>query len=263
MAPTGGAIDISLSLRMTIRRRLHRAGVVHGLVGHAGRHRAVADDTDDVVLLPGEVAGYRHAQTGRNRGRGMRRPKTVVFALRSLGETGEAAAGSQGADTVAAAGEDLVRISLMADVPDQLVGRGVENVVQRNSQFDDAEARAKMSTGDRHRADGFSAQFVGDLLQVLRVELSKIGGFRYAIKQRSDWLGREVPTGSRHASLSLQQQTWRLMRLAEPPGSILIAAQANLAYAWQERSQSSSICRLHKSSRLNILILPSGRVAEQ
>ena len=102
----------------------------------------------------------------------MRRPKTVVFALRSLGETGEAAAGSQGADTVAAAGEDLVRIGLMPDVPDQLVGRGVENVVQCNGQFDDAEAGAEVPAGDRHRADGLGAQFVGDLLQILRVELS-------------------------------------------------------------------------------------------
>ena len=30
--------------------RVHRAGVVHRLVGHAGRHRAVADHRDDVVV---------------------------------------------------------------------------------------------------------------------------------------------------------------------------------------------------------------------
>ena len=32
--------------------RVHRAGIVHRLVGHAGRHRAVADHRDDVVVLP-------------------------------------------------------------------------------------------------------------------------------------------------------------------------------------------------------------------
>ena len=50
----------------------------------------------------------------------------VVFALGALGEAGEAAALAQRADAVAAAGQDLVRIGLMADVPDQR-SRGVSN----------------------------------------------------------------------------------------------------------------------------------------
>ena len=50
----------------------------------------------------------------------------IVFALAPLGEAGEPAALSQGADAVAPAGQDLVRIGLVADVPDQPVGRGVE-----------------------------------------------------------------------------------------------------------------------------------------
>ena len=51
----------------------------------------------------------------------MRGAERVVFALRALGETGEAAALSQGADAVAPAGQDLVRIGLVTDVPDQAV----------------------------------------------------------------------------------------------------------------------------------------------
>ena len=72
--------------------RIHRAGIVHRLVGHAGRHRAVADHRDDVVVAPVEVARHRHAEAGRDRGRGMRRAERVVFALGALGEAGEAAA---------------------------------------------------------------------------------------------------------------------------------------------------------------------------
>ena len=59
----------------------------------------------------------------------------------ALGEAGQAAALAQGADAVAAPGEDLVRIGLVADVPDQPVARGVEVLVQGNGQLDDAEAR--------------------------------------------------------------------------------------------------------------------------
>jgi hypothetical protein len=50
----------------------------------------------------------------------------VVFALRALGEAGQAAALAQRADAVAPSGQNLVRIGLVADVPDQPVV-GVSN----------------------------------------------------------------------------------------------------------------------------------------
>ena len=84
----------------------------------------------------------------------------VVFALRPLGEAGQAAALAQRADASAPSGEDLVRIGLMADVPDQTVARRVENVVQRHGQFDHAEPGAEMAAGHRHGADGLGAQLV-------------------------------------------------------------------------------------------------------
>ena len=90
----------------------------------------------------------------------MRRAERVVFALGALGEAGQAAALAQRADAVAPAGEDLVRIGLMADVPDQPVARGVEDVMQRDGELDDAEAGAEMPAGDRDRVDRFLAQFV-------------------------------------------------------------------------------------------------------
>ena len=103
--------------------RIHSAGIVHGLIGHAGGHRAVADHGDDVVLAAGKVARHRHAEAGGNRGRGVGRAERIVIALGPLGETGKPAAGAQGADAIAAAGQDLVRIGLMANVPDQAIAR--------------------------------------------------------------------------------------------------------------------------------------------
>jgi hypothetical protein len=41
-----------------------------------------------------------------------------------------------------------VRIGLVADVPDEPVVRRVEDVVQRDGQFDDAEAGAEMAAGE-------------------------------------------------------------------------------------------------------------------
>ena len=90
----------------------------------------------------------------------------VVFALGALGEAAEAPRLAQRADAVAAAGEDLVRIGLMADVPDQLVARRVEDVVQRHRQLDHAQPGAEMTAGDRHRRNRLLTQLVGQLLEV-------------------------------------------------------------------------------------------------
>ena len=154
--------------------RIHRARVVHRLVGHAGGHRAVADHGDHVVVAAGKIARDRHAEAGRDRGRGVRRAERVVFALGALGEAGEAAAHAQRADAVAPPGENLVRIGLMADVPDDAVARRVEQVVQRDGQLDDAEPRPEVAAGDRDGVDRLLAQLVGDLTKLALVESAKV-----------------------------------------------------------------------------------------
>ncbi len=100
----------------------------------------------------------------------MRGAERVVFALGALGEAGKPAALAQRADAVAAAGENLVRIGLVADVPDQPVGGRVEDVMQRHGEFDHAEAGAEMAAGDGDSVDRLLAQFVGDL--------PKLAGFK-------------------------------------------------------------------------------------
>ena len=114
----------------------------------------------------------------------MRRAERVVFALGALGEARQAAALAQRADAVAPAGEDLVRIGLVADVPDQPVARRVEDVVQRDGQLDHAEAGAEMAAGDRDRVDGLGAQLVGELAQARLVELAQVSGRADRVEQR-------------------------------------------------------------------------------
>jgi len=102
------------------------AGVVHRLVRHAGTHRPVADHRDGVaerrlapLLRPGaEMARHREAERGGDGGRGMGGAERVVGAFRALGEAREPALLPQRADPVAPSGEDLVRVGLMAHVPD-------------------------------------------------------------------------------------------------------------------------------------------------
>ena len=80
-------------------------------------------------------------------------------------------------DGVAAAGEDLVRIGLMADVPDDAVVRGVVEVVQGGGEFDHPQPGAEMAAAASDRFDQISAQFVGrSPRSSLFGELAQIGG---------------------------------------------------------------------------------------
>ena len=100
----------------------------------------------------------------------MRCAERVVLALGTLGETGKAIPHTQGADAVAPSGQNLVRVGLMADVPDDAVARRVEQVVQRDSQLDDAEPCPEVAAGDRDRVDRLLAQLVRDLTKLALVE---------------------------------------------------------------------------------------------
>lgn len=96
----------------------------------------------------------------------MRRAERIVIAFGALGEAGQPAALTERTDTIAAAGDDLVRISLMPDVPDEPVVRCVEHVMQGDRQFDDAEARTEMAAGHGDRVDHVLTEFGGKLGQV-------------------------------------------------------------------------------------------------
>ena len=55
------------------------------------------------------------------------------------------------------------------------VVRGVEEVVQRHRQLDDTEARPEMAARHRDRVDRFRAQLVGELVELVFLELAEVG----------------------------------------------------------------------------------------
>jgi hypothetical protein len=106
----------------------------------------------------------------------------IVFALRPLGEAGKPPALAKRADAVAAAGEDLVRIGLVADVPDEPVARRIEHIMERHGQFDHAQAGAKMAARHGHRGNRLLPQFVGNLTQLILRQPPQIGRRVNAVK---------------------------------------------------------------------------------
>ena len=90
----------------------------------------------------------------------------IIFALRPLGEAGQAAPLAQSANAVAPPGQDFVRIGLVPDVPDDAVARRIENLMQGQGEFDDAEPGAQMPASNRNGADRFGAQLIGESTKI-------------------------------------------------------------------------------------------------
>ena len=101
-------------------------------------------------------------------------PERVIFAFGSLGEAGKPAAHAERTDAVAPAGQDLVRVGLVTDVPEQPVFRRVEHVVQGHRQLDHAEPGAEMAACDGDRVDGFRPQLVGQLTQLPAFQAAQV-----------------------------------------------------------------------------------------
>ena len=129
------------------------ARVVQRLIGHARGDGPVADHGDAIAHRHPHLAPLRETKGGGDRGGRMRRPERVEFAFGSLGEPRQPPRLPQGGHAVAASGQDLVGIALVADVPDQLVARGVEHRMQRDGQFHNAQRRSEVPARLGHGAD--------------------------------------------------------------------------------------------------------------
>ena len=99
----------------------------------------------------------------------------VVGALRPLREAAEAALLAQRGKLFLAAGYDLVRVGLMADIPDQPVLRCVEDAVQRERQFHGAQRRSQVPAGDRDRGDDQVTDFPGQFLKLRNGKSAQVG----------------------------------------------------------------------------------------
>ena len=174
---------MSLSFRDHDQARAHVAGVVHRLIGHAGTHRAIADHRDHVEIITPEITRGRHPQPRRDRGRTVGGAERVILALGTFREPGQPSRLANGSDTVTAPGQDLVRIALVADIPEHFVIGCVEHVMQRHGKLDHAKTGAEMTAGHRDGVDGLGTQFVRHLLKTVGRQTPETGNVTDPVEQ--------------------------------------------------------------------------------
>ena len=184
---------------------LGRGGhVVERLVGDAAGEGGIAGDGNHVFIGAGLVAAHGHAQGRGERRAGVAGAVAVVVAFGAQQEAVEAAILAHGLEALAAPGKELVDVTLVAHVEDELVLRGVEDAVERDGQFDHSEVRPEMAS---HRtrvilgedADEFFAHFLGEDGQVFFVEFLNVRrGIDLVEKTHGLGLLRKGGPGGRH-----------------------------------------------------------------
>ena len=97
----------------------------------------------------------------------MARAHDVVLGLGDRAERRQALVLADRVQPVAAARQDLVRVGLVADVPEDLVARAVEERMQGDGQLAGAEVGAEVPADLADRLDDQLAHLLGDLHQLV------------------------------------------------------------------------------------------------
>src|SRR5947209_12857726 len=100
--------------------------------------------------------------------------QNAVVGLLDVAEGGQALVLADRRQLVAPAGQDLVRICLMSDVPEDLVARRVEDRVQRDGQLAGAEVGAEVAADLADGVDDVLAHLLGDARELLVVEAVQV-----------------------------------------------------------------------------------------
>src|SRR5262249_45096458 len=91
---------------------------------------------------------------------------------------------AQSANAVAATGEDLMRIGLVADVPYQPVAWRIENPVQGDSELHDTEPGTQMASRHRHDINGLLPQLIYQLAEILLGNAAQVCRRFHPVKKR-------------------------------------------------------------------------------
>ena len=155
----------------------HPARVIQGLEHDARTERSIAHDGHGIAVFfgPQQVIGTSQADDAACRAAGVAGEEEVVFAFGRVGIAHRAAAEADVVEILVAAGDQLVRIDLMARVPDQAIAAEIEAGMQRERQLDDAQVRGEMGRAPRAEAKERLADFGGQIGQLLEVQPQQVG----------------------------------------------------------------------------------------
>ncbi len=150
-------------------------GIVQGFERHPRRHRAVADDRDMLPVGTGVARSHGHAEHGRYGSGRMRRAEIVVAGFAAPGKARNAPLLAQPGHLLAPARQYLVRIGLMAHVPDQPVVGRIEHFVQGDGELYCSQVGRQMAARLRDGLQNELAQLRGKLFELRTIQHAQVG----------------------------------------------------------------------------------------
>ena len=121
-------------------------GLVQTFKGHAGCHGSISNDRDHSIPLPLEGLCGGDPKARGDGGAAVACIKGVVGAFRTLGKATNPPMGPKGLKLVPPAGDQFMGIRLMSHVPNDLISRGIKDIVKGQGQFHHPEAWGQVPT---------------------------------------------------------------------------------------------------------------------
>ncbi len=113
--------------------------LVQTLKSQTGGQGTVTDYRYYLFICTARIAGCGHAERGRDRCTRMPDIKTVVITLFAFRKTADTIELSQGMKIVISTGQKLMSIRLMTNIPDNLVLGRIEDPMQSDREFNNAQ----------------------------------------------------------------------------------------------------------------------------
>jgi hypothetical protein len=114
----------------------------------------------------------------------------VVVRFAAAGEAADAVELAERVETLEAAGQQLVRVGLVAGIPDDAIARRLQETVQRQRELDHPQRRTEVPAGLGHGLNDRFAQLAGELFELGLVEAAEVGR---ALQVLEDRHGRLAP----------------------------------------------------------------------
>ena len=145
-------------------------GMVDRFEGHAAGHGPIPDHGNAFEVFTAVVPRQSHPECGGNGGAGMTRAEMIETTLRPLEIAGHSVLLTQGSEVVVPTGDQLVGISLVADIPDHTVVIEIEGLIQSKCELHDAQPRAEMTTAGGHHLEVALANLTSNIFQLSDAE---------------------------------------------------------------------------------------------
>jgi len=140
---------------------LDMSGMVEPFEGHPRSQRTIPNDRNHIIIFIFQIPRLGKSQRGGNRSAAVSAVPVVVFAFLTPGETTQTSLLAESTKPVSPACQQFMDVRLVTHIPNKLILRAVEDIMQCQGQFHHTQVRRQMPAGFRNGLQKSVADFPG------------------------------------------------------------------------------------------------------